>query len=250
MKKRIKKMLWKVHSVLPRKLSHQLSLLYFAVRPRDSRKVFTSLYVANAWGEEETVSGDGSTLKYTESLRSALPALLREHSVSRFLDAPCGDYNWFQYVKREPRFSYVGADVVPELIERNQALFGTPDTRFIELDIIKGPLPDADIWMCRDCLFHLSNRDIFYALANLLRSNVPLFLSTNHIECFKNIDIVTGGFRLLNLTLEPFSLGSPIAEIEDWIEGQPKRTLALWKTKDLAIALANNRSMPKRPTKA
>lgn len=204
-----------------------------------------SKYLRKAWGERETVSVPGSTLKYTESIRSALPELLRKHSVSRFLDAPCGDYNWFRYVTREPGFSYIGGDIVPELVERNQALFGAPETRFVKLDITKDPLPDADLWMCRDCLFHLSYRDVFHALANLLRSNVPLFLATTHIECAKNTDIATGNFRLLNLKLEPFNLGQPIAEIDDWIEGYPKRKMALWRTKDLAAALANNQFLPK-----
>ena len=218
---------------------------YYSVRYGGPREVFRSKYLRNAWGEGESVSGSGSTLKYTESIRSALPALFREHSVSRFLDAPCGDYNWFRYITRQPNFSYIGGDIVPELVQRNQSLFGAPDTRFIELDITKDPLPDADLWMCRDCLFHLSNRDIFRALANLLRSNIRLLLTTTHVECFKNIDIATGNYRLLNLKLEPFSLGQPIVEIDDWIEGYAKRTVALWRTKDLAATLANNRFLPK-----
>jgi hypothetical protein len=244
MKEQLKKMLWKLHSRLPATTREAALRSYYAVRPRASREVFKSIYLNNSWGEEESASGAGSTLEYTESIRSALPELFRKHSVSRFLDAPSGDYNWFRYVKRETGFSYIGGDIVSELVERNQALFGAPDTRFIELDITKDPLPEADLWMCRDCLFHLSNSNVFSALANLLRSNIPLFLTTNHSECFKNTDIVTGRFRLLNLTLEPFNLGQPIAEIDDWIEGYPKRKMALWRTKDLAAALANNHSLP------
>jgi hypothetical protein len=96
--------------------------------------------------------------------------------------------------------------------------------------------------MCRDCLFHFSNRDVFRVLANLLQSNIRLFLATTHTDCIKNTDVATGSFRLLNLKLDPFRLGEPIAEIDDWIEGSPKRTIALWRTEDLAAALANNRS--------
>jgi SAM-dependent methyltransferase len=198
-----------------------------------------------AWGDEETVSGPGSTLEHTESIRSALPGLFQKYSVSRFLDAPCGDYNWFRYVERAPGLSYIGGDIVPELVERNQSLFGAPETRFIELDITKDPLPDVDLWMCRDCLIHLSNRDVFRCLANLLRSNIRLFLTTTHIECLKNTDIATGNYRSLNLKLEPFSMGEPIAEIDDWLGGHPKRKMALWRTEDLATALANNRLLPK-----
>lgn len=244
-KRTVKAVLWKILAILPTGVRDRLLKGYFSIRPRDAKKVFASFYSANAWGNPESLSGDGSTLAYTESIRAALPSLVREYSISRFLDAPCGDYNWFRYVKREPSFHYIGAEVVAGLVERNQALFESADTSFIHLDITKDRLPDADIWMCRDCLFHLCYRDIFHALANLLRSNIPLFLSTTYIDCERNSDITTGSFRLINLRLEPFCLGEPIAEIEDWVEGHPRRTLALWRTKDLAGALARNRALPK-----
>jgi SAM-dependent methyltransferase len=242
MTKQFKRMVWKLYSTLPADTGTVVLKAYYAIRYGGPREVFKSKYLRNAWEDEETVSGPGSTLKYTESIRSTLPELLRKHSIGTFLDAPCGDYNWFRYVAREPGFSYVGGDIVPDLIDRNQALFGTPETRFIELDITKDPLPCADLWMCRDCLFHFSNRDVFRVLANLLQSNIRLFLATTHTDCIKNTDVATGSFRLLNLKLDPFRLGEPIAEIDDWIEGSPKRTIALWRTEDLAAALANNRS--------
>lgn len=162
-----------------------------------------------------------------------------------FLDAPCGDYNWFSAVDREPGFEYIGADIVPALVERNQSHYGGARVRFMRLDIVRDPLPPVDLWMCRDCLFHLSNRDIFSVLANLLRSQIPLFLSTTHFECAGNKDMATGGYRFLNLELPPFQLGEPMEVIDDWIEGFPKRKMALWRTGDLARALANNRFLPK-----
>jgi hypothetical protein len=244
-KRIIKATLWRCLNLLPERVRQRLLRGYFSIRPRDSKKVFGSLYSSNAWGSGESFSGQGSTLEYTESIRAAIPNLVRDYSIDRFLDAPCGDYNWFQHIKREPGFRYIGADVVPELIARNRALFESADTRFMQLDITRDPLPDADIWMCRDCLFHLSYRDIFHALANLLRSDIPLFLSTTHIDCTKNSDIATGSFRLINLQLQPFCLGEPIAEFPDWVEGHYRRTLALWRTKDMAKALATNRALPK-----
>ena len=218
---------------------------YYAARYGNIQRIFESKYKRNAWGDAESVSGAGSTLKFTENLRAALPELIGRYSVASFLDAPCGDYNWFRHVKREPPFSYTGADIVPELVNKNNDLYGEAATRFIQLDITKDPIPQVDLWMCRECLFHLSNRDIFRVLANLLRSDVHLFLTTTHFECETNTDIATGSFRPLNLEIEPFNLGPPVAEIDDWVEGRLKRKLALWKTRDLAAALANNKFLRK-----
>src|SRR6516162_4297473 len=121
MTNRVKRFLWAVHSRVP---GNVLALrAYYAVKYGGSQKVFQSKYARNAWGDSETVSGWGSTLKYTELLRTALPALFREYSVHRFLDAPCGDYNWFAHVERPPGFSYLGADIVPELVAKNNQLY-------------------------------------------------------------------------------------------------------------------------------
>jgi len=243
MNRALKSMLSNIHSKIPG--NALLLRAYYAARYGNMQNIFESKYRRNAWGDPESASGAGSTLKYTENVRAALPELIGKYSVASFLDAPCGDYNWFRQVERKPAFSYIGADIVPELVQKNKDLYGDSANQFIQLDITKDPIPPVDMWMCRECLFHLSNRDIFRVLANLLRSEVRLFLTTTHFECETNTDIATGYYRPLNLELEPFNLGRPVSEIDDWVEGSSKRKLALWETKDLAAALANNKFMPK-----
>ncbi len=91
------------------------------------------------------------------------------------------------------------------------------------------------MWLCRDCLFHLSNHDILLVIENFFRSNVKYLLTSTHSNC-ENEDIQTGSFRQLNLQKEPFNFGKPIALIEDWIEGYPVRHLALWEREVLMDA--------------
>lgn len=237
----LKNLFWKYGKHVPG--SAAALRLYYSVMYGDRRDVFRSKFLSNAWGSEESASGDGSTLFQTENLRRELPRILRDHGVSRFFDAPCGDYNWFRYVERENGFSYLGADIVPELIERNQQVYANATTSFMTLDIAADPLPPADLWMCRDCLFHLSNRDIFRVLANFLQADIQWLLTTTHYECRKNTDTATGGFRLLNLEIEPFTLGPPRDQIEDWAPGAYKRRLSLWDRDQLCSALAGNRHM-------
>src|SRR5204862_8116349 len=102
-------------------------------------------------------SGAGSTLEYTQSLRRELPLLVHRLGVKRVLDAPCGDYNWFRLIQRNPDIHYVGADIVKPLILQNREHYENETTTFIHLDITRNRLPDADLWLCRDCLMHLSN---------------------------------------------------------------------------------------------
>jgi hypothetical protein len=210
------------------------------VRLDKAKDIFSHYYQQNKWGDQESVSGPGSTIEYTENIRKKIPQLVDSLGVSVILDAPCGDYNWFRLIEWKTDISYIGGDIVEALIERNQAKYANDNARFIPLNIIEDALPDADLWLCRDCLFHLSNSAIGAVITNFLNSNIDYLLTSTHPNCTKNTDIPTGLFRLLNLQLPPFSFGPPLQVIDDWIEGFPVRQLALWERETLKRNLASN----------
>jgi hypothetical protein len=137
--------------------------------------------------------------------------------------------------------AYIGGDIVSALVEHNQAIYGNENTHFIILDIARDDLPRADLWLCRDCLFHLPYRDIFLAMNNFLRSNIRYLLTSTHPECHRNRDVYTGAFRTLNLQLKPFYFSPPILSMTDWIEGSPVRRLDLWERDALGQDLASNK---------
>jgi hypothetical protein len=214
-------------------------------QPADPKSVFTDYYFNNFWGNKESVSGAGSTLEYTENVRKEIPLLVERFKVRKFLDAPCGDYNWFQAVQRPAGMEYIGGDIVEELVRQNQVRFGDAGTRFISLDVIADALPQADMWMCRDCLFHFSYTDIFKTLANFLRSDIEYIFTSIHTDCTANADIVTGGARQLNLELPPFNLCKPVLYIDDWIPGFTVRRMGVWTREMVAESLASNPEMKK-----
>jgi hypothetical protein len=207
---------------------------------RDPKELFDHYYKSNAWGDEESISGPGSTLLYTANIRKELPRLVAQLEVGVFLDAPCGDYNWLKETVWSDEIIYIGGDIVDTLVERNSRLFGKPKVRFTTLDIVNHPLPKADLWLCRDCWFHLPNRDIASTINNFLRSDIRYLLTTTHIDCRENIDIPTGAFRRLNLQVAPFHFPEPVELIDDWIEGFPVSHLGLWRRESLEAALASN----------
>ena len=209
-------------------------------KPADPKSVFTDYYFNNFWGNKESVSGAGSTLEYTENVRKEIPLLVDRFEVKKFLDAPCGDYNWFQAVKRPAGMEYLGGDIVEELVAQNQSRYADATTKFIFLDVITSPLPAADMWMCRDCLFHFSYEDIFKTLTNFIRSDIKYIFTSIHTECTANADIVTGGARQLNLELAPFNLCKPILYIDDWIPGYTVRRMGVWSREMVAESLALN----------
>ena len=203
----------------------------------DAEARFTHIYDVNAWKDQESRSGAGSSLGTTRELRAALPGLVAEIGVSRFLDAPCGDYHWFQHVERDPPFDYIGGDIVEKLIDANTATFGNEDTSFVHLDITKDPLPEADLWMCRDCMIHLSYDMTEQALRNFANSNIEYLLATTHRNVTANIDIPTGHCRMINLELPPYNLPPPERYVADDDFEKTGKCLGLWRRSQVAAAL-------------
>lgn len=208
-----------------------------------AEEIFQRHFEINEWGSNESVSGPGSTANYTENIRKELPRLCSELGVQTMLDAPCGDFNWFRLIEWDTPITYTGGDIVQPLVERNQAMYGDSRSTFLKLNIVYDELPRVDLWLCRDCLFHLSNRDILLVVANFLRSDIGYLLTSIHSDCAANSDIQTGAFRLLNLQLPPFCFSKPLKRLDDWIDGFPVRHLALWDRETLMNCLASNRTL-------
>jgi hypothetical protein len=122
-----------------------------------------------------------------------------------------------RHVVDETGIEYVGADIVPRLIDENRRAYAREGIRFLVADILVDPFPRADLWLCRDCLFHLSYRDICGALTRFLESSIPLILTTTYETDakFANADIQTGDFRRIDLSKAPFSLPPAIETLSD-----------------------------------
>src|SRR3954447_10273298 len=87
------------------------------------RAIFERIYDTNTWGGAESRSGPGSTRARGAELAPALLELFASHSVGTLLDAPCGDFNWMRDIAPHLA-SYVGVDIVEELIADNNARYG------------------------------------------------------------------------------------------------------------------------------
>jgi hypothetical protein len=197
-------------------------------------EVFSEIHRRNIWGYQETVSGAGSTLQYTEGLRHSLPGLLADLGVRTMLDLPCGDLHWMSRIEL-PIERYIGGDIVPELVELNSSKYGRDDREFRTLDLCNDPLPDADLLLCRDCLIHLSEDMNLLALANILRSNIKYVLTTTY-PAGKNRSIRNGDWFTLNLTAAPYNFPPPLRTLDDWVPPYTRRQIGLWEVETLRQA--------------
>lgn len=202
------------------------------LRGANAEAIFREIYERNLWGDSESVSGRGSTLGRTTVIRRELPALLFEVGARSILDAPCGDFNWMQYTELG-QVTYIGADVVPSLINRNRQLYGSDGKEFVTLDITRDSLPRVDVILCRDCFIHFSFRDIRAALANFKKSNSEYLFVTTHTEVREHRNIATGEGRNVNLRLPPFNFPEPLKIVVE--NAEFGKCLGVWRLEELPV---------------
>jgi hypothetical protein len=204
-----------------------------------TQEIFSRMYQKNSWANAESASGDGSDLTQTRVVRRELAALAAELGVTSMFDAPCGDYYWMKEVNNGLT-RYVGADIVPDLIEANQRKFSSPTTSFAVVDITRDKLPRVDLILCRDCLVHLPLQAAVDALRNFVKSESKYLLTTTYPGLVKKNKqlIITGNWRPLDLRLAPFLLPDPIQTINEECtekDDYREKSLGLWRLADVRI---------------
>lgn len=218
---------WLVRKLGPASLKRRLRLA-----GKDREAVFTSIYEDRYWESSESVSGSGSTLAATASIRDELPGLLASLGVRSLLDAPCGDFYWMSQTELDLDL-YVGGEIVLPLVEQLREKYGGEQRRFEHIDITRDPLPETDAFLCRDCLLHLSHKEVEAVLNNARGSSIAYLLASNYPDCGFNADIRTGMSRQLNLSLPPFGLPEPIRTIADPGPHGAEKQLGVWDLKAL-----------------
>jgi Methyltransferase domain len=202
------------------------------------KEIFTTIFKKNLWGSSESVSGPGSSLTQTRTLIKQLPILIKQLQVKKVLDAPCGDFNWMKEIHHHIK-SYIGIDIVEELIDHNKRTYTTENVQFVHCDMTKDPLPKVDLILCRDCLVHFCFDDIRLAINNMKASKSKYLLTTTFPNHMRNIDIKTGGWRPLNLELEPFHFPKPIMLIRELRNKRNQaymdKSLGLWELDTLSF---------------
>jgi hypothetical protein len=218
-----------------------------SVNELDNSERFNFIYKSGLWfggSGNESRSGSGSTKKNTELYISQLSqyldlfAKLHKGKDIKFFDAPCGDLNWVKEIFEKVKYS--GGDISESLISDLNEQF--PNINTYRFDIIVDEFPDADIWHCRHCLFHLSLSDIAKSLEAFCKSKIDIALITNHfLPDSLTFDIDTGSFRFLDLTNFPFHLPEPQLWLldSDPLSGKIAMATGVWSRSQIEVGLSN-----------
>lgn len=204
---------------------------------RTPQEIFGDYYKQNYWNGKRSVSGPGSDPEQTRIIIGEIGRLVRQYHVRSILDIPCGDFQWMKDVDLGDAY-YIGGDIVPELIERNQ-IFSSEKRRFKVLNLLESDLPQVDLVIVRDCFIHFSNAHVKQALGRILDSGSVYLLTTTFSDRQRNGDIFTGQWRAINLQLPPFDLPEPLELVNEGcseLEGKfGDKALGLWRVTDCHV---------------
>jgi len=167
-------------------------------------EIFTGIYGNDTW---DGGSGPGS---YVENIRPYLAFLqdfIESREIRTIVDCGCGDWQSTRLLDLSG-VSYVGYDIVPSVVEANQATYAREGVEFRCADFSVTDLPPADLLICKDVLQHLPDRAVLDFLPQL--SKYKYTLLTNDLGANPGRDeVLRAGryhFAPIDLTRPPFAV--------------------------------------------
>ena len=166
-----------------------------------TKAAMSQIYEKNLWGgnPSEFYSGEGShdpalVIPYINVISDFLQSFDTPLTIC---DLGCGDFNVGKELL-EYAAHYYAVDIVPDLIEYNQAKFQASNITFHCLDVAIDELPTGDCALVRQVLQHLSNQEVQQILEKLSRYRYVII--TEHLpsgDFEPNKDKISGqGIRL------------------------------------------------------
>mmetsp|Transcript_43948 Transcript_43948/g.73251 ORF Transcript_43948/g.73251 Transcript_43948/m.73251 type:complete len:635 (+) Transcript_43948:180-2084(+) len=222
--------------------SSEMELRKWEDSPEARKELFEVIWKENHWGDkgeyEDPRSGQGSTLFSTLNVRKGLIEFINKFNIKSMIDVPCGDMTWMPEVLKEVHLeSYLGVDIVQEMIDQNKERFASlPFMKFEVLDAVKDPLPKADVIFVRELFQHMLRDTARQAIENMRKSGSRWLVATSFQNTYDNWDTTAMKTKMdmfiywpWNLELAPFEIGKPLFAIPDYHRGM---VMGLWLLND------------------
>lgn len=195
---------------------------------------FDKMYHDQGWGftNNETLSGDGSTLAVNKYRNLFLSNFINKHRIQKVYDI-CGDCNWqhaFVSLVNVEGFEYFGFDVSGIALTKAKEKNAGNSLKFSDspIDLCNYKLectnPSKSLIIIKEVIQHLPLDMGLTILKNIKESGIKYLAVTNHdTELFDirvNKNTQPGGFYPNNMYLEPFNMKNPIEDISDFINNK------------------------------
>ncbi len=179
-------------------------------------QIFTTIYDTNKWGysgqPHKLSSGIGNTKTQLQEFQNILQGYFKENNIKFVADLGCGIWEF----EREEfnNVLYIGIDCVKNIIDFNKEKYldKNKSRKFIEADVLndKYQLPNADMYIIKDTLQHLSNQNIIKLLKKVEDRGIKYILIVNNSNQIKEaLNIKDGEFRPLDSNKYPLNQFKP-----------------------------------------
>ena len=162
--------------------------------------------MARWYGER---SGPGSTVEFSKPYRDFVENFIYAYQIKRVLDLGCGDGVIASHINWQGA-AYLGVDCIRERVDRNRKEYPQLDFEHSDLRLVK---PQYDLVLVKDVIQHWPLQDVVEWLAMFVKCEFKYALITNcnyaAIEPV-NSDVPLGGWRPIDLTAPPFSVGKVV----------------------------------------
>ena len=197
---------------------------------------FSKIYISRFWKTGKNLSGTGSDINVAKYYSQELREVIKKKKFFSIFDCGCGEFGFMDETIKGLKIGYIGGDLVNSILKLNKINY--PNYKFIKFDILKNNLPEVKLLHIRDCLFHFSYNDILKALNNFCNSKIKYILLTSHKSLIlKNYDIITGDFRYLDFSKQPFYFKNEILKIKDYIFPHFPKYSYLWSNPQIKFFL-------------
>lgn len=130
---------------------------------------FSEIYKSQLWGADSETgycSGSGSRGRNAAAYVNFVRSYIDHHQIRSVVDLGCGDFFIGAKIAKEVE-SYVGIDVVQDLIRNNNEIYASKKVSFLCKNIVTDPLPPGELCLIRQVFQHLSNSEIANVLKKL-----------------------------------------------------------------------------------
>ncbi len=166
---------------------------------------FSTIYSLNLWNNNEISiprSGPGSSLDNAADTIFFINNIVNKYDIKSVVDLGCGDLTWMNRTLAFKK-DYIGIDISEEIIELNQKNY--TDKTFMVKSIIIDDIPKADLFIIRDVIFHLLNKEILQLFDNIKNKYKYLLITNNHNVTINSDKFDIYHFSKRNLFIEPFN---------------------------------------------
>ena len=191
----------------------------------DIKDFFSNVYKKHVWGGFRDIdywSGGGSrdyrvVYQYVHKINQ----FIFEHNINIVVDFGCGDMNIGEKIMCK---RFIGCDVVPELIDRNNEKYRTdPSKEFCICDGISEEIPHGDLLLIKEVFQHLSNEQILKIIENFKNFKYIIITDGTNLKKECNMDVTNmiadsrESFSNFDVTKSPFNVnGEELFKYGKW----------------------------------